>query len=104
MGYYTSYTLDSDHNLTEVKIPDGIESVYNMNEFLRIGCIDETKWYGHIKDMLLLSKVNPNIEFLTSGIGEERDDIWEAKFLNGKYKIIRAKIEMEKYSDVGWSE
>ena len=75
-----------------------------MNEFLHLGCVDEARWYGHIKDVLLLSKVNHNIEFLTSCIGEERDDIWEAKFLNGEYKIIRAKIEMEKYSDVGWSE
>ena len=104
MGYYTSYTLDSDHNLTEVKIPDGIESVYNMNEFLHLDCVDETKWHSHIKDMLLLSKANPDVEFLTSGVGEEQGDIWEAKFLNGKYKIIKAKIVMEKYSDVGWKE
>ena len=54
--------------------------------------------------MLLLSKANHDVEFLTSGVGEEQGDIWEAKFFNGKYKIIKAKIEMEKYSDVGWSE
>ena len=54
--------------------------------------------------MLLLSKANPDVEFLTSGVGEEQGDIWEAKFLNGKYKIIKAKIVMEKYSDVGWKE
>ena len=104
MGYYTSYTLDSDHSRTKLNIPDGIESKYDMNEFLYLGCVDETKWYSHIKDMLLLSKANPDVEFLTSGVGEEQGDIWEAKFLNGKYKIIRAKIVMEKYSDVGWQE
>ena len=104
MGYYTNHTLDSDHSRTKLNIPDGIESKYDMNEFLHLGRVDETKWYSHIKDMLLLSKANPDVEFLTSGVGEEQGDIWEAKFLNGKYKIIKAKIVMEKYSDVGWKE
>ena len=50
--------------------------------------------------MLLLSKANPDVEFLTSGVGEEQGDILEAKFFNGKYKKIKAKIVMEEYDEV----
>ena len=103
MGYCTNYALDSNHNREELNIPNEIESKYAMNEFLHIGCVD-AKWYSHIKDMLLLSKANPDVEFLTSGVGEEQGDIWEAKFINGRYKKIKAQIVMEKYNDVEWKE
>lgn len=52
----------------------------------------EVKWYTHIEDMKKISLDNPNYIFYTSGVGEEYDDQWKAKFYNGKSEVVKAEI------------
>ena len=52
--------------------------------------------------MLLMSVANHDVVFHTSGVGEQQGDVWEAMFLNGKYKVVREKRVMPKFSDVDW--
>ena len=102
MGYYTDFKLDCavPENIT---IPDGLSyGEGTINEFLSRGELYDMKWYEHINDMLKVSLANPDIEFHTSGIGEEQGDQWGCLFLNGKYKKVVAKITFENFNDVGW--
>lgn len=45
---------------------------------------DNMKWYDHDKHMLELSKRHPELYFRLSGEGEEREDMWEKVYHNGK--------------------
>ena len=103
MGYYTDFTLESYHE--DVIIPDGIDLYQRaIKEFFGNRELCDFKWYGHEKDMKLISLANPNVLFHTSGVGEEQGDVWEMKFLNGKSKKIKQKTIMPSFDDVDWSE
>lgn len=100
MGYYTDYTLESSH--ANLIITEELKMSGYTEDFLGDGYVHDTKWYSHIEDMVELSKANPEIKIVTSGIGEEFDDIWEAEFLNGKHRIARAKIIEPCFDGVDW--
>ena len=103
MGYYTDYELISDKNDIKI-IPDSLLLSRELAEFLTYGNIQDVKWYSHIKEMVELSKHNKDVLIKTSGKGEEFDDIWEAQFLNGKYRAAKAKIVDPCFDDVDWVE
>ena len=100
MGYYTDYSLESVHE--DFIIPDNVSNKDLMEDFFNNRHDTELKWYSHIDDMLLMSVANPDVVFHTSGVGEQQGDVWEAMFLNGKYKVIREQQMMPKFSDVDW--
>ena len=52
--------------------------------------------------MLKVSLANPDVEFRTSGVGEEPEDQWQCVFLNGKYKKVVAEITFKDFKDVEW--
>ena len=99
MGYYTNFSLDSHHE--DVVIPEGVTSCCDQYFFDSKEVYGE-KWYDHIKDMLKVSLANPDVEFRTSGVGEENGDQWQCVFLNGKYKKVVAEITFKDFKDVEW--
>ncbi len=83
MGYYTQFTID-------VEYPHGYDGEILRDVFsptygeLRIGReLYEMKWYDHEREMIEFSKKHPNLEFILTGEGEERDDVWKKYFKNG---------------------
>ena len=100
MGYYTDYSLKSVHE--DFIIPDNVSDKDLMEDFFDTRHDTELKWYSHNDDMLLMSVANPDVVFYTSGVGERQGDVWEAMFLNGKYKVVREQQMMPKFSDVDW--
>lgn len=100
MGYYTDYKLLSmSEDFDKLNIENVSEEVIEFLEDQEIGGV---KWYDHIKDMLNLSKENPDVLFHTSGVGEENGDQWEAKFLDGKYKLVNAEVIIPSFDTVNW--
>ena len=99
MGYYTEFSLDSYHE--DVIIPEDV-SDYCDDGFFSGGNLCDLKWYDHIDDMLKVSLANPDVEFHTSGVGEENGDQWQCVFLNGKYKKVVAEITFKDFKDVEW--
>ena len=45
------------------------------------------EWHNWKDDMKLLSKALPDIVLHLKGIGKERNDMWQAHFLDGKVQI-----------------
>ena len=99
MGYYTDFCLDSHHE--DVIIPEGVSDWCDQYFFDSKEVYGE-KWYHHIEDMLKVSLANPDVEFRTSGVGEENGDQWQCAFLNGKYKKVVAEITFKDFKDVEW--
>ena len=100
MGYYTDFSLDSHHE--DVIIPEGVSDWCDKYFFDSKEVYGE-KWYYHIEDMLKVSLANPDVEFRTSGVGEEPEDQWRCVFLNGKYKKVVAEIVFKNFKDVEWN-
>jgi hypothetical protein len=50
------------------------------------------KWYDWRKDMRALSERFPTIYFSLEGLGDDRDDMWCAFFLNDACQVNRAAI------------
>lgn len=50
------------------------------------------KWYDHDEDMLALSKAFPNIVFVLTGEGEDRDDNWISYYKNGQIEVCHGRI------------
>lgn len=99
MGYYTDFSLDSYHE--DVIIPEDV-SDYCDDDFFSGRNLCDLKWYEHVDDMLKVSLANPDVEFRTSGVGEENGDQWQCVFLNGKYKKVIAEITFKDFKDVEW--
>ena len=99
MDYYTDFSLDSYHK--DVVIPEDV-SGWCDDEFFSGRTLHVIRWYDHIEDMLKVSLANPDVEFRTSGVGEEPEDRWQCVFLNGKYKKVVAEITFKDFKDVEW--
>ena len=99
MGYYTDFSLDSHHE--DIIIPEGVGGWCDQ-DFFDAKEAHDAKWYHHIEDMLKVSLANPDVEFRTSGVGEEPEDQWQCVFLNGKYKKVVAEITFKDFKDVEW--
>ena len=99
MGYYTNFSLDSYHE--DVVLPEEVTGCCDQDFFYSKEVCD-VKWYDHIEDMLKVSLANPDVEFRTSGVGEEPEDQWQCVFLNGKYKKVVAEITFKDFKDVEW--
>ncbi len=59
---------------------------------------DEVKWYDHDKEMLALSVAFPDVTFRLYGEGEERDDVWQTYYKNGKMIKYTATIEIPDFN------
>ena len=113
MGYYTKFDLDVEtgkHTISEIAkaIYEDKDTFYGLTEpdvtmlndyssggfFLRYS--DEVKWYTEPTDMKKFSKKFPDAIFIVSGYGEERSDVWEHRYKNGKME--------ERHQLFKWSE
>jgi hypothetical protein len=99
MGYFTAYNLlVKDINTGSIADPvdliKQLESRYGVCDvFKDDGTWDNhSKWYDCEKDMTDFSLLYPNYLFELNGIGEDREDIWRAWFLNGKKQKEMATV------------
>lgn len=119
MGYYTDFTLtagvyDGDENVLRPIPMSTLETLgYELDKLdvfncdpdvsmddLDYGLYGNAKWYEYSHDMCLLSKKYPGILFHLCGEGEDRDDVWDAYYLNGEMEfhkciIIRGEFSQE---------
>lgn len=91
MGYFTAYNLVvKDKTIGSIIVPknliEELEAKYDVcGVFKADGTFENhSKWYDCEKDMTNFSLLYPNFLFELNGVGEDREDIWTAWFLNGK--------------------
>ncbi len=109
MGYQTNYTLKAELLIggkpAELKddspLLEVIKQLREENEEARYSLADkgrssgnDSRWYGHEKDMKAFSAKHPNILFTLNGGGEEAVDQWNKYFLNGKCQVAKAEIQI----------
>ena len=103
MGYYTLYTLVTDHldsdtidrirqQIQRLRNELGEDWIYGILFDGEQGTGESCKWSDYRSEMIELSKSCPNIRLTLYGEGEESGDIWKEHYLNGQYQRIKAKI------------
>lgn len=97
MGYYTQYSLTSDHPELENEMKVSLRELsgYGFSFDYNEPC----KWYDHEKDMKELSKKYPEVRFMLDGEGEESGDLWIKYFKAGKMQFCPAKITYEEFDE-----
>lgn len=101
MGYTTYFNLEMENYTDEQRLAiaelveenDFPMDWYNGNDYWD----GEGKWYEHQEDMINLSKQFPEVLFILSGEGEDREDNWREYYRNGKVAISWGRIV---YDDV----
>lgn len=93
MGYYTDFIIKSE-GLTAKQLKSELISI---NEYLDPSDFDDEwgneevqtclKWYEYSKDINKLSLKYPEILFIITGDGENREDVWREYHLGGKSYI-----------------
>ena len=111
MGYYTYFELKWIKEKNSVKIICDCKIIEDLNEISgyafskgekerEAGSGGKIKWYEYEKDMNELSKKYPKILFELSAEGEESEDMWKARFRDGKSEIVKAIITFPKFEVV----
>ena len=55
------------------------------------------KWYSWSEDFVILSLLFPQIEFHVEGDGEDGEDFWRARFLNGKFQHVNVEFNFPEF-------
>ena len=100
MGYYTSYTLETDAE-DDQPIVDALREKEVIGGALSEGfeVYESVKWYEHEDDMRSISKAFPAVLFHLHGEGEENGDLWDKYFKNGKMQVCKAVISYPAYDE-----
>ena len=124
MGYYTCYSMEVRKIKDRKEFNDLLEALkareilatenqygtfsganfYDEDHIALFASYDECKWYDHTYDMVVISKLFPNMVFRLSGEGEARYDMWHEYFHNGEAEECRAQIIFPKPSTIEWEE
>ncbi len=85
MGYYTWYELELyNAEDKEDQILEHLNKEVPDSEWIGQ---DHNTWYDHDKEMTEFSKLYPEVIFELSGNGEDPDDQWTSRYLNGETEI-----------------
>jgi hypothetical protein len=68
----------------------GVITGYDLESLLE----SEKEWYHHGRDMEEISLLYPDVLFELEGNGEEWDDHWQARYLNGKEEKVHANVRI----------
>ena len=98
MGYYTEYSL-------EILTKEGLNAIKEIlpSVFVKIKenspegyaldsdgySLDACKWYSHEEWLAKASLLYPDVKFILSGEGEDKGDMWEVMYQNGKFLARR---------------
>lgn len=110
MGYYTKYDLDMEKRTAE-SLPSEEEVLKTLAQIIGMDfdeknpCFDEffeepLKWYGHDRDMKMISSLYSGVLFSLTGWGEEQDDIWVNYYLDGESYFRKAEIKFPSFEEV----
>ena len=113
MGYYTQFEMklvtdkpnamgdsdfliyDKENFVEEKKLAIALNEIADMTNASVEGFNDylyaDMKWYEHQEHMCKLSARYPKLYFMLAGWGEEREDVWEETYHNGKL-VARKEI------------
>lgn len=110
MGYLSNFTVSLMTRDTgkyidlqeQEKIFQEIEeqSRYQFNTEGDMLQLNEAKWYDVHDDLTKISKKHPEIIIQVEVEGENRDDNWKARYLNGESESVRAKIVFPKFEEI----
>ena len=62
--------------------------------------LDESKWYKWKENLVEFTKKIPDMLVEIYAEGEENEDIWKARFLNGKMERQDAKIMVPEFKEI----
>ena len=114
MGYDTNFTLllyNKQEGHAEQakkkfsKVFDDIEkqSGYTLSirdEESGIAYLNDAHWYDCEADLQKVSRKHHDIIIVAKGEGEQRDDNWEARFLDGNIESVRARIVWPPFKEI----
>lgn len=103
MGYYTDYTVRAGGFANESEITAFLgmlekQSSYAMrpaeisHNGTKFWVFLNAKWYDWKDDLLAMSRVYPEITIDVDGVGEDRQDMWRARFRDGEHEVVRAEV------------
>lgn len=69
---------------------------------MRWAMSESCKWYNWKEDMIDFSRKFPSVLFRLHGEGDEKSDIWDAYFLDGKSQVHEAKIIIDPCDSEKW--
>lgn len=99
MGYYTRYNGSVISGADEKDVAAAINKLPEFNyKDVEFSCIDdviaqdEEKWYDFREDIQEISKQFPDALIYIHGEGEDKHDMWDAYFKNGKSVRYMAQI------------
>jgi hypothetical protein len=92
MGYITTYRLEAyethiiDCNQWGKLVGSITDPSFDKDHLIKIYNKDgvEYKWFRYENEMIRLSQYFPNLTFVISGEGEDREDNWSESWQNGK--------------------
>lgn len=101
MGYYTEYKLELQSNNPKCNFQDIIQSLRTENDNANYALMsngegqEPCKWYEHELELIEFSKYYPDVLFILTGHGEDNEDMWQKKFLDGNCKRLKAIITFQ---------
>lgn len=99
MGYHTNYYLLVEENINKMT-EDAIEAALSASNVpVSLGEWDEWKWYEHESDMKKASILCSGVTFLLEGEGEDREDIWEKRFKDGKMQVSTTELVRKDFGE-----
>ena len=93
MGYDTTFNINTsaepqDYREEEAVRKEISKAVYGDDHHNVIEGF-EAHWYNYDKDLVKISKKHPAVLIEVSGKGENNDDIWVARYRDGKSETVR---------------
>lgn len=88
MGYYTYFEI----TVPTANVEQEKALITELENQLDLSLQELIKWYNFEADMITFSKLHPEHIFHIRGEGEEREDVWEARFRNGEHEEVRPEV------------
>lgn len=100
MGYYTLYCISLEDGKEEQynRMLKDIDALMECSEMSANECIYSDKWYNYEADMESLSRNYPDITVRLKGYGDDRDDVWQTFWHNGR--SFTESVRFASYRDI----
>ena len=119
MSYWTDYTL-TVRKVKNEKAFESLKAVLRKYDIINYALdegefeqehneavfypFEETTWYRHSEDMVMISERFPKMYFELSGIGEAAGDYWKEYYHDGDIEMCRGEVVYEQPKKVQWQD
>lgn len=99
MGYYTWFNIDIEPD-PPTQIYTDLDNLGQLDEVNEYAINGHSKWYDWEKDLRAISLKYPGHMFYVEGKGEETDDFWKARIINGQSEIVYGYIKYKEFQEI----